>query len=83
MVSVVGSSQTSGDWSCLSAVDDFGIGGTQPPKTTVSFFSWRPNRVTIGEANGLVGTRPIISTVFLGTNLGTRYFSGEPYYTSS
>jgi hypothetical protein len=83
MVSIVGSSNTTASWSCLSGVDDFGIGGTQPRKATVSFYSSRPNRVIMEGYNGLWETRPILSTVFLGAGLGTRYNLGDLYYTSS
>jgi hypothetical protein len=53
MVSIVGSSATSGNWSCLSGVDDFGIGGMQVRKATVSFYSSRPNRIMMEGYNGL------------------------------
>lgn len=83
MVSIVGSSDSANSWSCRSGVDDFGIVGTQPRNATVSFWSSMSGRVTIQGANGLLETRRILSQTYLGTNLGTHYFLGDPYYTSS
>ena len=83
MVSVVGSSNTTGNWSCLSGVDDFGISDMQVRKATVSFYSSRPNRIMMEGYNGLWETRPILSSVFLGAGQGTRYNLGDAYYTST
>jgi hypothetical protein len=83
MVSIVGSSATSGNWSCVSGVDDFGIGGTQPRKVTVSFYSSTPGRVLMESPINGIEARRILATTYLGAGLGTRYaLSDIPYFTS-